>query len=153
VGPKIPCQCAIRDDGQDHAAQQVLLVMALMPVHCLVKGSGCCVCRADKKWGQAYLTRDFFQIMGETMPEHVLLVMAEDGGRPMAGALNLIGSHALFGRNWGCAYDCEIKHLHFEMCYYQVTSTGLCMVCVPHPKCAPVCPCGCGRSSKLHCML
>lgn len=47
--------------------------------------------------------------------------MAEDGsGRPMAGALNLIGSHALFGRNWGCAHGDEIKHLHFEVCYYQV---------------------------------
>jgi predicted N-acyltransferase len=53
------------------------------------------------------------------MPERVLLVMAEDGGRPVAGALNLIGSHALFGRNWGCAYGRHIKHLHFEVCYYQ----------------------------------
>ena len=63
--------------------------------------------------------------MGETMPEQVLLVMAEDGGRPLAGALNLIGSHALFGRNWGCPHGREIKHLHFELCYYQVTSSGL----------------------------
>ena len=76
--------------------------------------------RADRKWGQAYLTRDFFQIIGETMPEHVLLVMAEDAGRPLAGALNLVGSHALFGRNWGCSNGPEIKHLHFELCYYQV---------------------------------
>ena len=75
---------------------------------------------ADRKWGQAYLTRDFFQIIGETMPEHVLLVMAEDAGRPLAGALNLLGSHALFGRNWGCSNGPEIKHLHFELCYYQV---------------------------------
>ena len=60
--------------------------------------------------------------MGETMPEQVLLVMAEDGGRPLAGALNLIGSHALFGRNWGCTHGREIKHLHFELCYYQVMS-------------------------------
>lgn len=59
------------------------------------------------------------------MPEQVLLVMAEDGGRPLAGALNLIGSHALFGRNWGCLHGREIKHLHFELCYYQVISSGL----------------------------
>ena len=63
--------------------------------------------------------------MGETMPESVLLVMAEDGGRPLAGALNLIGSHALFGRNWGCLHGREIKHLHFELCYYQVIISGL----------------------------
>ena len=56
------------------------------------------------------------------MPEQVLLVMAEDGGRPVAGALNLIGSHALFGRNWGCLHGQEIKHLHFELCYYQACS-------------------------------
>ena len=80
---------------------------------------------ADRKWGQAYLTREFFQIIGETMPEQVLLVMAEDAGRPLAGALNLIGSHALFGRNWGCSHGREIKHLHFELCYYQVRPTGM----------------------------
>lgn len=81
---------------------------------------------ADKKWGQAYLTREFFQVLGETMPEQVLLVMAEDGsGRPVAGALNLIGSHALFGRNWGCAGDTDIKHLHFEVCYYQARALPL----------------------------
>lgn len=79
-----------------------------------------CVLPADRKWGQAYLTREFFQLLGEAMPEQVLLVMAEEAGRPVAGALNLIGSHALFGRNWGCAYGREIKHLHFEVCYYQV---------------------------------
>ncbi|CAL8462191.1 g1722 [Coccomyxa elongata] len=80
----------------------------------------------DRKWGQAYLTREFFQVLGETMPEQVLLVMAEDGsGRPMAGALNLIGSHALFGRNWGCAHGDEIKHLHFEVCYYQALEAAI----------------------------
>lgn len=93
---------------------------------------------ADKKWGQAYLTREFFQILGETMPEQVLLVMAEDGGRPMAGALNMIGSHALFGRNWGCTHGREIKHLHFELCYYQVV----------HPILHCFFPC-CMRSGKL----
>ncbi|BDA46053.1 hypothetical protein COCOBI_08-1450 [Coccomyxa sp. Obi] len=80
----------------------------------------------DRKWGQAYLTREFFQVLGETMPEQVLLVMAEDGsGRPVAGALNLIGSHALFGRNWGCAHGDEIKHLHFEVCYYQALEAAI----------------------------
>ena len=35
----------------------------------------------------------------------------------MAGALNLAGRDALYGRNWGCAED--FKFLHFEACYYQ----------------------------------
>jgi hypothetical protein len=51
------------------------------------------------------------------MAEHILLVMAERSGKLIAGALNFIGSHALYGRNWGA-----IEHhpnLHFETCYYQ----------------------------------
>ena len=56
------------------------------------------------------------------MPDRVLLVMAEDeSGTAVAGALNLIGSRALFGRNWGCAWGCNVKFLHFELCYYQVS--------------------------------
>lgn len=57
------------------------------------------------------------------MSDKVLLVMAEEdtaGGQIVAGALNLIGSDALYGRNWGCAYGTTIKNLHFELCYYQV---------------------------------
>ena len=70
-----------------------------------------------RKWGQPYLNREFFSLIGQAMPEHILLVMAERDGRLIAGALNFIGSHALFGRNWGA-----IEHhdnLHFETCYYQ----------------------------------
>ena len=60
------------------------------------------------------------------MADKVLLVMAEDAStnKPVAAALNLIGSDALFGRNWGCMYGSSIKHLHFELCYYQV-----CTIC------------------------
>ena len=79
--------------------------------------------RADRKWGQAYLTHDFFHCLGEAMPEKVLLVIAEEdtaNGPMVAGALNLIGSDALFGRNWGCTYGSAVKNLHFELCYYQV---------------------------------
>jgi predicted N-acyltransferase len=72
---------------------------------------------SDRKWGQAYLTRAFFDEIGNTMPERVMLVMVEDGGRPVAGALNLIGSDTLYGRNWGCLG--HYPFLHFEACYYQ----------------------------------
>lgn len=71
---------------------------------------------ADRKWGTPYLTRQFFSQLGERMADRVLLVLAEDGdGTPVAGALNLIGSHALFGRNWGCVYGDRVPNLHFEV--------------------------------------
>jgi uncharacterized protein len=71
----------------------------------------------SRKWGRPYLTRAFFSLVGESMPEDVLLVMARRNNRWIAGAINFIGSEALFGRNWGA-----IEHhpfLHFEVCYYQ----------------------------------
>jgi predicted N-acyltransferase len=71
----------------------------------------------DRKWSRAYLTRDFFLRLGETLAERVVLVMAEYDGHLVAGALNLLGDDALYGRNWGCA--AEFKFLHFEACYYQ----------------------------------
>jgi len=71
----------------------------------------------DRKWGAPYLTRDFFRLLGDRMPDRVALVLAERDGRPVGGALNLIGRDALYGRNWGG--DTEIRFLHFEACYYQ----------------------------------
>lgn len=81
----------------------------------------------DRKWGSAYLTRDFFFQLGETMADKVLLVVADDGegSKPVAAALNMIGSDALFGRNWGCARDCNVKNLHFELCYYQAIEAAI----------------------------
>jgi uncharacterized protein len=72
---------------------------------------------SDRKWGEAYLTRRFFDLLGERMAERVLLVMAKKSGRYVAGALNLFGSETLFGRNWGCLGD--FPFLHFEACYYR----------------------------------
>ena len=72
---------------------------------------------SDKKWGQSYLSREFFSLLGERLGSSVVLIMAEDGGRPVAGALNIRGGDTLYGRNWGCAED--YKFLHFEACYYQ----------------------------------
>jgi uncharacterized protein len=72
---------------------------------------------SDRKWGSPYLTRDFFDRLGATMADKVLLVMARKSGDWVAGALNLIGSDTLYGRNWGCSGD--FKFLHFETCYYQ----------------------------------
>ena len=70
-----------------------------------------------RKWGRPYLTRDFFARLGATMADRIALVMAFRDGTPVAGALNLIGADALYGRQWG-ALD-EAPFLHFELCYYQ----------------------------------
>jgi predicted N-acyltransferase len=72
---------------------------------------------ASEKWGQPYLNREFFSLLGERLGDRVVLMMAEQGGRPIAGALNLRGRDALYGRNWGAAAD--VPFLHFETCYYQ----------------------------------
>ena len=71
----------------------------------------------SRKWGQPYLNRRFFSLLGERMADKVMLVMARRDGRWIAGALNLIGGDCLFGRNWGCVED--VPFLHFELCYYQ----------------------------------
>jgi predicted N-acyltransferase len=71
----------------------------------------------DRKWGSAYLTRRFFPLLGERLGDRVVLMLAEHGGVPVAGALNLAGRDALYGRNWGCSGD--FPFLHFELCYYR----------------------------------
>lgn len=71
----------------------------------------------DRKWGSAYLTRQFFSLLGERLGERVVLMLAEHNGSPVAGALNLAGSDTLYGRNWGCRG--EWPFLHFELCYYR----------------------------------
>jgi predicted N-acyltransferase len=70
-----------------------------------------------RKWGTPYLTRAFFDIAQDTLRDDILLVLALEGGRPVAGALNMIGADRLFGRYWGCIEDHPA--LHFELCYYQ----------------------------------
>ncbi|WP_371169540.1 GNAT family N-acetyltransferase [Aliiroseovarius sp. 2305UL8-7] len=70
-----------------------------------------------RKWGRPYLTRAFFDELHESMRDDLLLVLALRDGRPIAGALNVIGRETLFGRYWGA-----MEHhpfLHFELCYYQ----------------------------------
>jgi predicted N-acyltransferase len=70
-----------------------------------------------RKWGQPYLTREFFTMIGEMMPQRTLLIMAKREDEYVAGALNFIGDDCLYGRHWGCLEDHPC--LHFEVCYYQ----------------------------------
>lgn len=76
-----------------------------------------------RKWGTPYLTRSFFSLLSETMADKVLLVLALREGRAIAGALNLIGGDALYGRYWGCSED--VPNLHFELCYYQAIDIAI----------------------------
>ena len=71
----------------------------------------------DRKWGSAYLTKSFFPMLSERLGDRVVLMLAEHDGRPVAGALNLVGDQALYGRNWGCTGNWPF--LHFELCYYR----------------------------------
>jgi hypothetical protein len=77
----------------------------------------------SRKWGRPYLTRPFFSMLGEALGDRVLLMFAERDGRPIAGALNLIGADALYGRYWGCVED--VPFLHFELCYYQAIDAAI----------------------------
>lgn len=70
-----------------------------------------------RKWGQPYLTRTTFSLLGESMADQLLLVMAKRDGDYIAGALNVIGADTLYGRYWGATEAHEF--LHFEVCYYQ----------------------------------
>ncbi|HZZ62837.1 MAG TPA: GNAT family N-acetyltransferase [Roseiarcus sp.] len=77
----------------------------------------------SRKWGRPYLTKPFFTLIGASMAERILLVMAKRGGRYVAGAINFIGHDALYGRNWGSIEDRPF--LHFEVCYYQAIEFAL----------------------------
>lgn len=75
----------------------------------------------------ADLTREFFDLLGSNVGDSVMLMVAEEaepgGGGIIAGALNLRGSEALFGRNWGCRV--EKPFLHMELCYYQAIDEAI----------------------------
>ena len=77
----------------------------------------------EDKYAYAYLTRDFFSLLGAALGERVVLVLARQGGDYVAGALNLRGGDTLYGRYWGCeeSWGCDNMHkfLHFELCYYR----------------------------------
>lgn len=64
-----------------------------------------------------YLTRAFFCEIGKTMPENILLIVAEIGGEPIASTFNLYNKTTLYGRYWGAVQF--VSGLHFELCYYQ----------------------------------
>ncbi len=76
-----------------------------------------------RKWGTPYLTRAAFTLLGERMADRIALVLAFMDGQAVAGALNFIGAHTLFGRYWGTLIDQPF--LHFELCYYQAINLAI----------------------------
>ena len=71
----------------------------------------------DKRGGIPTLSRGFFEEIGQTMGESLLLVLAYHQDQLVAAAFNLVGTKSLYGRHWGCFED--FHSLHFETCYYQ----------------------------------
>ena len=76
-----------------------------------------------RKWGRPYLNRRFFSMVGDSMADRILLIFARRGTKRIAGALNFIGSDALFGRYWGAVE--EVPFLHFEICYHQAVEWAI----------------------------
>ena len=72
---------------------------------------------SDRKWGQAYLERSFFDLLSACMGDAVVLMMGRQSGRWVCGAINLRSHDTLYGRNWGTMVD--LPMLHFEVCYYR----------------------------------
>lgn len=65
----------------------------------------------------AYLNRAFFNHIGQSMAESVVMILACRNSATIASALFFKGASTLYGRYWGC---CEwVKNLHFELCYYR----------------------------------
>lgn len=77
-----------------------------------------CYANTYRVRGQSpYLTREFFSLLAERMPEMIRVVLAHQAGRPVAMAFSLVGGDSLYGRYWGCL--AEFDRLHFETCFYQ----------------------------------
>ncbi len=76
-----------------------------------------------RKWGQPYLTRAAFDLIGARMAEQIILLLAYDGEQAVAGALHFLGADTLYGRYWGCLID--IPYLHFELCYYRAIDIAI----------------------------
>jgi predicted N-acyltransferase len=64
-----------------------------------------------------YYDLDFFLRISEQLGDSVMVILAEQEGRPVAAAVFFVGENALYGRYWGSSG--QHNALHFETCYYQ----------------------------------
>ncbi len=67
-------------------------------------------------WGRRYLNRAFFESITSRLRGSIEVVLAREGKKILAGAFNIAGPKALFGRYWGARE--ERPFLHFNVCYY-----------------------------------
>ncbi|WP_455218033.1 GNAT family N-acetyltransferase, partial [Kaarinaea lacus] len=75
----------------------------------------------DRLGGYATLGLDFFLELSRTMPDQIVIMLAEFENRPVASAICFRDDHSLYGRHWGIdnKWDVRFQNLHFEACYYQ----------------------------------
>lgn len=71
----------------------------------------------DRLSGYATLSLDFFRELSQTMPQQLIVIIAEHNGNTVASAICFRDDNTLYGRHWGC--DAHFQNLHFEACYYQ----------------------------------
>jgi predicted N-acyltransferase len=64
-----------------------------------------------------YLSHEFFERIGATLSDNILMVLGYRGGRRVCAALDLFDANTLWGRYWGTTE--ALRGLHFEACYYQ----------------------------------
>jgi uncharacterized protein len=83
----------------------------------------CYIDTGNRKWGTPYLNRAFYRLLGQRMADKLVLILAHDGSKYIAAALNFVGSEALYGRWWGRIEDKPF--LHFELCYYQAIDEAI----------------------------
>jgi uncharacterized protein len=67
-------------------------------------------------WGRRHITPEFFDLVRDHLRRHVCLIHAWRGRQLIAGTFNIEKAGVLYGRYWGCS--CELKFLHFNVCYY-----------------------------------
>ena len=70
-----------------------------------------------RKYGTATLSLAFFQHLGESLGDRVLVVSASEANDIVAASLFFRSDSHLYGRVWGC--EGYARDLHFECCYYQ----------------------------------
>jgi len=71
----------------------------------------------DRLSGYATLSLDFFREISRTLPQQLIVMLAEHQGNTVASAICFRDDTTLYGRHWGC--DAHFQNLHFEACYYQ----------------------------------
>lgn len=71
----------------------------------------------DRLSGYATLSLDFFREVSRTLPQQLIVMLAEHNGNCVASAICFRDDTTLYGRHWGC--DAHFQNLHFEACYYQ----------------------------------